>query len=130
MTDKQKKRKQKAITIQRENRRKIFAYQYVKHNGDVAIAAKKAGWGKNSDNAARVTGSQLLKEDGVKRDIAHFLEAQGLNLADVVATHKRNMLQDDHLPTSQKAVKDYYELTGMTQQKADTSVNVAFIIEE
>jgi hypothetical protein len=52
-----------------------------------------------------------------------------IELKGVLSIHKRNLEQEKHLPTSQKAVNDYYELVGLKNQPDTTKVNVAFVIE-
>ena len=64
----------------------------------------------------------------VKSEIERLFAEQDMKLSDVLTIHRRNMLQDSHLPTSQRAVTDYYELTGHRKAAAAPTVNVAFVI--
>lgn len=75
-------------------------------------------------------GSTNLAKPRIKQEIERLCKENKLEIKEVIKIHKRNLLQDKHLPTSQKAVKDYYDLIGLTNQEEDkTSVKVAFIIE-
>lgn len=85
-----------------------------------------------SDSTLRSTihqeASRTASIPAVKAEIERGFERNGLTFDDVLTIHKRNMTQDEHLPTSQRAVTDYYELTGHRKAAAAPTVNVAFVI--
>lgn len=87
------------------------------------LADPKAG-------TARVMANQMLHKPHIRNEIERLMFKAGLEMVDVVQTHKRNMLQDKDLSTSQKAVSDYYRVTGMMNQEPEKEMKVAFIIEK
>jgi len=110
-------------------KQKAFTKEYVKtKNGTKAI--KAAGYDVKSDNVAGAIASENLQKPKIREEIARLLADADIELANVLSIHKRNLEQNKHFPTSQKAVNDYYELVGLKDQPDTAKVNIAFIIEK
>lgn len=109
-------------------KQKAFAKEYVK-TLNATQSAKKV-YDVVSTNSASSIGVENLQKPMLRAEIAKLMRDNDIELRDVLSTHKRNMLQDSHLPTSQKAVSDFYHILGIAEQKANTSVQVAFIVEK
>jgi hypothetical protein len=93
-------------------------------------AAAQAYHLEDNRKLAGVIGSENLAKPAIRAEIEALLKEHSISVADVLTTHRRNMLQQKHLPTSQKAVETSLELLGLLgTQKQSGSVNVAFIIE-
>ena len=107
-------------------RKKKFIKEYVK-TGNGTQSVIKAGY---SPNGAHVTANRLLSNATVRAEVVEAFEKQGLSMDEVMETHARNIKQDKHLPTSQRAIDSYYELTGVKKQDTTTNNTVAFIIEQ
>lgn len=108
---------------------KAFSVDVVKtRNG--TKSAKKIYNTKN-DNVAAAIASENLRKPKIREEINRLLVDNNIQMEEILSTHKRNMIQDKHLPTSQKAVKDFYDILGMTNQEApQSSTQIAFIINE
>lgn len=105
-----------------------FIKEYVKTgNGTRSVLA--AGYDTNAKNASVVANANL-KRLKIREEIARLMADNDIELHNVLKIHKRNLEQDKHLPTSQKAVNDYYELVGLKEQKNENSVNIAFVVEK
>ncbi len=110
-------------------KQRAFARKYVElGNKTEAYAQAYDVTTENRQSISRmsVETSQLPH---VNREIERLFAAQGLEMVDVLSIHSRNLHQDKHLPTSQKAVTDYYELVGLKKNADTPTVNVAFIIK-
>jgi phage terminase small subunit len=102
-----------------------FARKYVQNNGNGAQSAIEAGYQVSTRHAARAIASENLTKPVVISEIERLFAEQGMELSDVVKIHKRNMTQSKHLPTSQRALETWYEMSG--RLKKDTpSVSVSF----
>ena len=110
-------------------RKKKFIREYVQ-SGNATQSAMKAGYSPNNAKAASVTAVRLLANASVRAEVVEAFEKQGLSMDEVMETHARNIKQDKHLPTSQRAIDSYYELTGVKKQDTTTNNTVAFIIEQ
>lgn len=119
-----KRIKKRALTA----KQKTFAQEFVKTKNATESALR------TYDTTDRVVagsiGSENLQKPQIRQEILHLMRQNDIELDDVLNIHKRNMLQDEHLPTSQKAVSDFYDILGIKEAKANTSVQVAFIIEQ
>lgn len=105
-----------------------FVTEYVRTGNGTQSAL--AAYDTESENAASVISAQNLGKLRIRTEVQRLMAENGLELNDVFRIHKRNMEQSDHLPTSQKAVSDAYNVLGMTtSDKPTTDVKVAFIIE-
>lgn len=82
------------------------------------------------DMTARVIGSENLAKPYIKEEINKRLAENGLDIDTIINTHKRNLLQNKNLSVSQTAVKDAYDLYGLTGNKEQkTQTNIAIIME-
>lgn len=80
---------------------------------------------------AQVMGAENLTKPIIRQEIEALMNRNGVKIDDVLSIHKRNMLQSDNLPVSQKAVGDFYDILGVkTAPQDNNSVKVAFIIEQ
>lgn len=107
-----------------------FCRQYVlTRNG--AEAVRRSYNVSNPDGGTpRVMANQLMRKEHIRNEIELLMWKAGLDISDVVQVHKRNMMQGKDIATSQRAVSDYYKVTGRMDQKEKTDVKVAFIIED
>lgn len=64
----------------------------------------------------------------VRAEIERLLQRSGTDVDEILAIHRRNMLQENHLPTSQRAAESFEEMLGLKQAAAAPTVNVAFVI--
>ncbi len=84
-----------------------------------------------SANVASVIGAENLAKPRIKAEIERLLGQNDIQIAEILTVHKRNMLQEENLPTSQKAIGDFYDILGMRNtDKPTTDVKIAFIIEK
>jgi len=96
-----------------------------------ATKSAKEAYGLSNDNVAGSMGSENLQKPKIRAEIMRLLSDNDVEIEEIFSVHKRNMLQDKHLPTSQKAVGDFYDILGMKNQEAPTSNNkIAFFIVE
>lgn len=109
---------------------KRFAEEIVKNKGNGTQAALAAGYNTTLATAA-VIASENIRKPKVKAEIERLLERNGITIDEITQLHSRNARQQKHLPTSQGAIRDFYDILGMREQgeKANT-VQVAFIIEK
>jgi len=76
-------------------------------------------------------GSENLRKPKIRDEIMRLLSSNDIELEEIFGVHKRNMLQDKHLPTSQKAVGDFYDILGLkSSEPPQSSTKVAFFIVE
>ncbi len=111
-------------------KQKAFAHAYVdkKLNGTEAALHT---YQTTDTNVAASIASENLTKPKIKREIELLLAQNSIELPLILGIHRRNMLQEEHLPTSQKAVGEFYEILGMkTGDKPTNSVAVQFIIEK
>lgn len=107
---------------------KAFAHEYVKTRNGTQSALKV--YDVNSCSVAGNIASVNLRKPKIKEEIERLLRENDIEITEILRVHKRNMVQEEHLPTSQKAVTDFYEILGLKSgEKPTTDVKVAFIIE-
>lgn len=112
------------------NKQKAFTKAYVKNKQNGTQAIMEA-YDVKSVSVASAMGTENLAKPKIKEEIARLLENNEIFVSDILKVHKRNMLQDKHLPTSQKAVGDFYDILGLKNtDKATTDVKIAFVIEK
>lgn len=111
---------------------RAFCQWYVKlRNGAEAVRRSYDVRDKSkSGGTARVMATELFRKPHIRNEIETLMFKAGLEVTDVIAIHKRNMMQEEHLPTSQKAVSDYYKVTGMMDTSPEKETKIAFIIED
>lgn len=123
-TPQKKKRGRPRIT----QKQREFAKKYVEL-GNATEAYEHAYDAENmSRPAIHVEASRTLSKPLVHAEIERLCASAGMELSDVLTIHARNMHQSEHLPTSQRAVTDYYELMGMKKQADTARVSIAFVI--
>ena len=109
-------------------KQKAFAEEYVKRQNGTQSALKV--YDTTDINTAGMIASDNLSKPKIRMEILSLLEQNNIKLGEVFTTHKRNMLQTESLPTSQKAVSDFYNILGMTNNdKPTSSTNIAFVID-
>lgn len=118
-------RKTKRPLTEKEKR---FCKEYVKTGNGTQTALKV--YDTNGEKSAGAIASENLAKPRIREEIAKLMRDNDVELSDVLNIHKRNMLQDEHLPTSQKAVSDFYDILGIKETKANTGVQIAFIVEK
>lgn len=127
MTNEDRAKGNKAKHAKLTAKQKAFAREYAKtKNGTQSALA--AGYGTNEKGASAIAVENLAKPR-IREEIARLLADNDIELQEVLRIHKRNLTQSKHLPTSQKAVNDYYELVGLKDQPDTTRVKIGFIIE-
>lgn len=109
-------------------KQKLFAAKYAETLN--ATEAALTAYGAEDRNTARSIGSENLRKPAVREEIAALMAGSGIDMQDVVSIHRRNLLQDKHLPTSQKAVSDFYQLAGLTEKQDAPDIRIAFVIEK
>lgn len=110
-------------------KRRKFARAVVKH-GEYTKAYKEA-FDVSPDTKISSVHNQASKTASipvVKAEIDRLFQDAGLTMTDVLQIHRRNMTQDVHLPTSQRAVTDYYELMGLKKSAQLPNIAIAFVI--
>ena len=113
----------------REILEKAFPKAYIESGLNATQAYKKIKT-KATYNTARVEGPKTLAIPAIRKEIETLLAENDLSVELALKTHRRNMLQDKHLPTSQKAVEDIYHLTGMLKNTDKGNTQIAIIIEK
>lgn len=110
-------------------KQKVFAEEFVKTRNATESAMRV--YDTNDRKIAQNIGSENLAKPIIRREIEALLLKNGVRIDDILGIHSRNMLQDVHLPTSQKAVGDFYEILGMkSQDKPSGDVKIAFVISK
>jgi phage terminase small subunit len=111
---------------------KKFCREYVTlRNGAEAVRRSYDLSDKSKTNGtARVMATEMLRKPHIRNEIETLMFKAGLEIQDVVQVHKRNMVQDKDFSTSQRAVSDFYKVTGMMDSKPEKEMKVAFIIEK
>ena len=126
MTHKPSKPKDKPIKLKELVRAKKFAKKYVETGGN-ATQALLAVNPKITHHSAGVKGFKELEKVSVRMEILKLCEDNGLELKEVVKTHKRNIAKD--WPTSQQAIRDYYDIIGLNSEASKNSTpNIAIQI--
>ncbi len=111
-------------------KQRLFAEEFVRNKGN-ATQATLAVYDVKNAQVAQSVGSENLSKPIVRREIEALLIRSGIRVEDIFRVHNRNMVQDINLPTSQKAVSDFYDILGMKNtDKPTTDVKIAFIIEK
>ena len=106
-----------------------FPLEYLR-NGLNATKAYKAIKKTSTDITARTEGSRVLAKPNVRERINDLMAQAELTVEEAMRVHRRNMLQEKHLPTSQKAVETVYQLEGLikTGESNGAPVNVGVFI--
>lgn len=104
-----------------------FVKEFVKTKNGTKSALK--AYNTVSTDVAGAIASENLTKPKIREEIRRLLSDNDVELEEIFSVHKRNLLQDKHLPTSQKAVGDFYEILGLKNQgEASTSTKIAFFI--
>ena len=121
--------KQKHIRRTPTAKQKAFAREYAKTlNGTQSALAV---YDTTDPPTASSIAMQNLSQPIIRQEIERLLKSNDIEISEVFSIHRRNMLQDKHLPTSQKAVDSFHELLGLKDSaRSDNSVKIAFAIEK
>ncbi len=123
----------KAAKTKREklsHKEKSFAKEFVANRGN-GTQAVLATYDTDDEKSASVIAHQNLGKVKVRQEIEAIMSKNGIELDEIMSLHARNARQDKHLPTSQKAIGDFYDILGVKPtQSNDGSVKIAFIIEQ
>lgn len=111
------------LTIKRQR----FIKEIVANGGNATEAAMTVYKPKNRAVAGSM-GTEILQSPQVRTEIMRLFEKNKMDLPFLLAHHKRNILQDKSYTASQSAIRDAYELLGLTATDKP-NVNVAFVIE-
>ena len=110
-------------------KQKLFAREYAKTLNGTQSALK--AYNTTNPKSASVMAVDTLAIPSVRKEIETLLRKNNIEVSEVFSIHRRNMLQDKHLPTSQKAVDSFHEMLGLKEQaRAGNDVKIAFIIEK
>jgi len=109
---------------------KEFCRQYVQTRNGAESVRRSYNLSNPKSGTARVMANELMRKPHIRNEIETLMFKAGLELTDVVQIHKRNMMQEKDISTSQRAVSDYYKVTGMMNTDPQKEMKVAFIIEE
>ena len=108
---------------------KVFTQEFARTKNGTQSALK--AYNTNDVNIAGSIASENLTKPKIRAEILRLLGDNDIELGEILGVHKRNMNQDKHFPTSQKAVSDFYEILGMKNQDAPKGeTKIAFIITE
>ena len=117
----------KASTIYPKERK--FIEEYIKTQNGVNSALK--AYNTDDYSTAGSIASENLQKPKIRAEIERLLSENSVEIRDILKVHRRNLLQDKHLPTSQKAVTDFYEILGLkNSEKPQNDIKVAFVIEK
>ena len=110
-------------------KRKKFARAYVE-TGNATAAYEKSfdTSGYTSRKSLQTEATRTRDLPVVQSEVARIMRDSGMDMPDVIAIHRRNMQQDKHLPTSQRAVETYYQLEGIMAKAEAPKLSVAFVI--
>lgn len=109
-------------------KRKRFARKYIElGNASEAYAQSYDAEGM-SRPAIHTEAKRALQSPAVVSEVARLMALSDFHLSDVTEIHRRNMEQDKHLPTSQRAVETYYQLEGIMAKAEAPKLSVAFVI--
>jgi phage terminase small subunit len=109
-------------------KRAKFARTYVETG--IATEAYRTAYDSSKMTAGSIQteAKRTLRIPSVNAEIQRLLSENDIEIRDILAIQKRNMLQQEHLPTSQRAAEALSEMVGLTNGKNAPSVQVAFII--
>lgn len=117
--------KRRKLTV----KEKKFAKEFAKTGNGTQSALKV--YDTTDPKTASVISAENLAKPRVREEVVKLLQQNDVEMSEIIAIHRRNMVQEDHLPTSQKAVSDFYEILGMKSgEKPSTEVKIAFVIEK
>ena len=109
-------------------KQKKFAAEVVKTG--VATDAYRAAY--NAENMAaptvHVEAHRTLRLPQVNAEIQALLSDCGVEIDEIIDIQARNMRQDTHLPTSQRAAESLSEIVGLKTQAKAPSVAISFNI--
>ena len=126
-----KKKTKSALTKEKTiyPRERKFIENYIKTLNGTQSAL--ASYNTTDYSTAGVIAHENLNKPKIKAEIERLLSENSIDLGDILKVHRRNLLQDKHLPTSQKAVTDFYEILGLkNSEKPQNDIKVAFVIEK
>lgn len=105
-----------------------FTEEYIKTLNGTESAS--IAYDASNRDTARSIATENLSKPLIREAIAKQLQENGIEMQEIYSTHKRNMLQQENLPTSQKAVSDFYEILGMKGDRAQEAQqkNIAIIV--
>lgn len=109
-------------------KRKKFARKYVELGNATEAYAQSYDADNMSRRAMNTEAVRTLAKPAVQSEVARIMRDSGMDMPDVIAIHRRNMEQDKHLPTSQRAVETYYQLEGIMAKAEAPKLSVAFVI--
>ena len=119
--------KSRPLTIKQRR----FVRAIVEH-GNGTRAVREAKYGRPDKaltlGTAGIIAHENLQKPNVKSAIERALSDADITTDIVLATHRRNMLQRKHLPTSQRAVETAEEMLGLKALSEAPRIAVAFNI--
>lgn len=109
-------------------KRKKFVREFVKDQ-DATRAYRAAYDAKNMlPNTVHREAYETTRNPLVNSEIQRLLADNGIEVSDILGIHSRNMHQEEHLPTSQRAAESLAEMIGLKAQAKAPTVNVAFVV--
>ena len=127
--DKTRARQKTAKRINKQTLEALFPAKYIENglNGTKAYQAIKP---HVKDTTANVEASRVLAKPNVQAALQELLKENKLSLGETMKIHRRNMIQDYDLSTSQRAVQDVYKISGlMNNSDKGQTINIAMVIK-
>ncbi len=129
MTKERRKQVMESSPTQRlTTKERLFARRYVKDKNITKSAL--AVYDTKDPKTASVIGVENLHKPRVRAEIERLLNDNGITKEDILAIHQRNMIQEKHLPTSQKAVESFESMLGLSGTDEKPTTQIAFILHK
>lgn len=122
-------REKSATRYNRKTIEKAFPFKYIEHgmNGTKALQALRP---HIKATTARAEAPLILAKPSVQAALQELLNENKLSLGETMKIHRRNMIQDEDLSTSQRAVQDVYKISGlMNNNDKGQTINIAMVIK-
>lgn len=111
-------------------KQKLFAQKYIEYKGNGTKAAL-AVYNTSTVQTAQVMASENLLKPIVINEIQKLMIQKGITIDAVLKIAERNMVQDEHYPTSQKSAETFMELYGIKRQEtAPHQVNILNVFND
>lgn len=111
------------------DKQKAFVAEYIDNGLNATQAAQKV-YNTATYNSAALIGSENIRKPQLREMIDKALKKNNIDIDTVMGIHKRNMTQQKHLPTSQRAVEQAYTLLGVKPDEGQAKTQIAFIINK
>jgi phage terminase small subunit len=108
-------------------KQRLFALTYAQIGNATEAYRRSYDVTTTNRQSLSVMAAETLDKPLVRKEIERLLSPH-IDVQEILSLHARNARQDEHLPTSQRAVESFEEILGIKAQAQAPSINVAFVI--